>query len=49
MDPAMDWIKIGSVPGARADLVVNQVEPAWLTKYPPPHKITEDKGKSLLI
>ena len=31
IDPAIDWIEIRSVPEARADLVVNEVDLAWLT------------------
>ena len=41
------WIEIRSVPEARADLVDNQVELAWLTRYPL-HKISVDRGKELL-
>ena len=40
IDPATGWIEICSVPEARADLVANQVELAWLTRYPLPNKIT---------
>ena len=32
IDPATGWIEIHSVPEARADLVANQVELAWLTR-----------------
>ena len=28
-DAAIGWIEIRSVPEAKADLVANQVEPAW--------------------
>ena len=31
IDPATVWIEIRTVPSARADLVANQVELAWLT------------------
>ena len=44
----LPWIEIRSVPEARADLVANQVELAWLTRYPLPNKITVDRGKELL-
>ena len=37
-----------SVLEARADLVANQVELVWLTKYPLPNKITVDRGKVFL-
>ena len=48
IDPATGWIEIRSVPEARADLVANQVELAWLTRYPLPNKITVDRGKEFL-
>ena len=48
IDPATGWIEIRSVPEARADLVANQVELAWLTRYPLPNKITIDRGKEFL-
>ena len=48
IDPAIDWIEINSVPKARADLVPNQVELVWLTRYPLPNKIIVDRGKELL-
>ena len=35
IDPATGWIEICSVPEARADLVANQVELAWLTSSDP--------------
>ena len=33
-DPATGWIKICSVPEARADLVANLVVLAWFIRYP---------------
>ena len=36
---ATGWIEIHSVPKARADLVANQEELAWLTRYPLPNQI----------
>ena len=36
------------MPEARVDLVANQVELVWLTKYPLPNKIMVDTGKELL-
>ena len=48
IDPATGWIEVRSVPEARADLVANQVELAWLTRYPLPNKITVDRGKDHL-
>ena len=48
IDPAIGCIEIRSVPEARADLVADQVELAWLTRYPLPHKITIDRGKEFI-
>ena len=48
IDPFICWIEIRSVPEARADLVANQVELAWLTRYPLPNQITVDRFKELL-
>ena len=48
IDPSICWIEIRSVPEARADLVTNQVELAWLTRYPLPNQITVDRGKEFL-
>ena len=48
IDPATSWIEICSVPDVGADLVANQVELAWLTRYPLPNKITVDRGKELI-
>ena len=36
------------VPLARADLVANQVELAWLTRYPLPEKVILDRGNEFL-
>ena len=47
-DSATGWIEICSVPEARAELVANQVELVWLTRYPLPNKITIDRDKELL-
>ena len=47
IDPAPGCIKKCSVPEVRANLFANQVELAWLTRYPLPKKITVDRGKEL--
>ena len=39
IDPAAGQIEIRSVPEAIADLVANQLELVWLTRYPLPNKI----------
>ena len=36
IDPAKSWIEICSVLEIRTDIVANQVESAWLTRYPLP-------------
>ena len=48
IDPATSEIKICGVSEARVDLVANQLELAWLTKYPLPNKIVVDRGKTFL-
>ena len=48
IDSATGWIEKFSVPEARAGLVANQVEQAWLTRHLLPNKITVDRGKELL-
>ena len=41
IDPATGWIEIRIVPSARADLVSNIVELAWLTRYPLPSRVAK--------
>ena len=48
IDPATDCIEICTVPSARADLVANQAELAWLTRYPLPNKVIMDRGNEFL-
>ena len=48
IDPATGWVEIRAVPSARADLVANQVELAWLTRYPLPTKVVLDRGNEFL-
>ena len=48
VDPAMDWTEICTAPSARADLVSNIVELAWLTRYPLPSKVILDHGNEFL-
>ena len=49
IDPATGWIEIHTVPSARADLVSNIVELAWLTRYPLPSKVIIDCGNKFLV
>ena len=37
------------MPEARADLVANQVDLPWLSRYPLPIKITVDRDKELFL
>ena len=48
INPATGWIEIRTVPSARADLVSNIVELAWLTGYPLPSKVIVDHGNEFL-
>ena len=48
IDPTTGWIEMRSVPEARADLVANEIQLAWLTRYPLPNKIIVDRGKEFL-
>ena len=46
--PATDWTEIRTVPSAQAELVSNEVELTWLTRYPLPSKVIVDRGKKFL-
>jgi len=48
IDPATGWVEICALLGAHADYVSNQVELAWLTRYPQPTKIILDRGNKFL-
>ena len=48
IEQAMGWIEIYSVPEFRADLVANQVEVSWYTRYASTNSIIVDRGKELL-
>ena len=48
IDPATGWIGIYFVAETRADLVANQKDLAWLTRYPLPNIINIHRGKELL-
>ena len=45
---ATGWIEICTVQSARADLLSNIVELAWLTRYPLPSKVIVDCGNEFL-
>ena len=48
IDPTTGWMEIRTVPSDRADLVANQVELAWLTRFPLPNKVIVDGGNEFL-
>ena len=48
IDPAIGWIEIRSVSEPSADLVANQVELAWLTRYLLPNKNIVFRGREVL-
>ena len=48
MNLATVWIKIYTVPSAHMNLVAKQVELAWLTRYPLPSKVIEDRKNKFL-
>ena len=39
INPATFWREICTIPSVRVDLIANQVELAWLTRYPLPSKV----------
>ena len=47
INSATGQVEIRFMPEAREDLVANQVELAWLTRYSLPNKITVDRDKGL--
>ena len=48
IDTATGWIKIRTVSSARADLVSNMVELAWLIRYPLNSKVKVDRETEFL-
>ena len=46
--PAINSIEIRTVPSAQVDLVANQVELAWLARYPLHNKVIVDRGNEFL-
>ena len=48
IDLATGWIEICIVPSARANVVANKVELAWLARYPLPNKVTVNRGNEFL-
>ena len=39
IDPSVAWVELCTVPSGQADLVSDQVELAWLIRYPLPSKV----------
>ena len=48
IDTATGWIEICIIPSAWADVVANQVELAWLVRYPLPNTVIVDRGNEFL-
>ena len=48
IDPATGWIEICTVPSLQADLVANQVELSWLTRYLLPNQVIVYRGNEFL-
>ena len=48
INPATGWIEIRPIQSARVDLVANQVELSWLTRYSLPNKVIVDMGNEFL-
>ena len=44
IDPVTGWVELRVVKSSRVDLVANQVELAWLTRYPLPSKVILDRS-----
>ena len=42
------WLEICTMPSAQVDLIANQVELAWLTRYPLPIKVILDQRNRFL-
>ena len=49
IDSATGWIEICFLPEGRVDLVANQVQLAWLTRYPLRNTVTVDRGKEVKV
>ena len=45
IDPATEWFEIVEIENKKADEVANQIEFAWLTRYPWPTEVVMDRGK----
>ena len=48
IDPATGWFEIEEIKTKTADVVANEVELTWLTRYPWPEKVIMDRGKEFL-
>ena len=48
IDPATGWFEIREIKTKRADIIANEVELTWLTRYPWPEKVIMDRGKEFL-
>ena len=48
IDPATGWFEVREIPDKSAITVANQVEQAWLTRYPWPTQLIYDRGSEFL-
>jgi transposase InsO family protein len=48
IDPVTGWFEIAEIPAKRADIVINVLEQRWLTRYPRPSKVINDRGSEFL-
>ncbi len=48
IDPATGWFEMREIKTKSADVIANEVEMAWLTRYPRPSSIVIDRGSEFL-
>ena len=48
IDPATGWFEIAPIDNKQADVVANELEFAWLTRYPWPTEVVLDRGKEFM-
>ena len=48
IDPATGWFEMRQISSKHAYVVANEVELAWLTRYPRPSIITYDRGTEFM-
>ena len=48
IDPATGWFEIAEIPSKRADDVANVLERTWLSRYPWPQHVINDRGSEFM-